>query len=218
MVVSNPAANQGAIPALLAISLKQVLLALAAGLLLWLLMVQLVDASPVLLLVIAIQLGFLLVAYRFRGWKFERTGILAGVVVMVAAVILGVCYDVLLRLLVGAGTPTIGPWGEVRRLAPGLAGLIVIFGVLIGPAGDECFLRAGLFGSWQAEGRPWSGALLSSALFAAARLDPWNLVAYFGLGMLLCGTYRWTGSVLAVWIAHSLLNAILFVFLYCGYE
>jgi membrane protease YdiL (CAAX protease family) len=131
---------------------------------------------------------------------------------------LGLLYDVLLQWLFGAGTPTVGPWGEVRLLDRELAGAIIVVGIVFGPAGDERFFRAGLFGTWQAAGRPWSGALFSSALFAIARLDAANLLAYFGLGLLLCAAYRWTGSVLAVWIAHALLNSVMFVLLFCGYE
>lgn len=136
---------------------------------------------------------------------------------MFAAVLLGLLYDVLLRWTFGAGSPTIGPWGEVRNLQPFPAALILTFGVLLGPAGDERFFRAGLFGVWTDANRPWSGALLSSILFALARFDLWNLPAYFGLGLLLCAVYRWTGSLLSAWIAHALLNAAMFALLYCGY-
>lgn len=218
MVVPNSTVSQGTISALLAVSLKRVLLALGVGLLLWLPMLFVVDASPHLLLVIAIQIGFLLVSFRLRAWQFHRKAIMAGVVIMIAAVTLGVCLDVLQSRLCGAATVTIGSWGAVRLLAPGWAAVIVILAVLIGPAGDESFLRAGLFRTWQAEGRPWSGAFLSSALFAIVRLDPWNMPAYFGLGMLLCAAYHRTGSLPTVWIAHAFLNAVLFVFLFCGYE
>jgi membrane protease YdiL (CAAX protease family) len=107
---------------------------------------------------------------------------------------------------------------EVRGMNAPAVGAVLGMGVLIGPAADERFFRGGLFGVWQAAGRPWSGAFLSSGLFALARLDPWNLPAYFGLGMLLCAAYRWTGSLLAVWVGHALLNAVMFTLLFCGYE
>jgi membrane protease YdiL (CAAX protease family) len=226
MVVSNPAASQGNVGALLLASFKRTAAALVAGLALWLLLVLFLKPSStnryLLLFVIANQLGFLLVSLRPALMRIENktmaSAILAGVLLMLAAVILGVLYDGMLRLLFGTAAPTLGPWGEVRRLdfLPALA--IVIAGVLIGPAGDERFFRAGLFGTWQAAGRPWCGAFLSSALFALARLDLWNLPAYFGLGMLLCGAYRWTGSLFAVWVGHSLLNVAMFVLLFCGYE
>jgi membrane protease YdiL (CAAX protease family) len=175
-----------------------------------------------LLLVMTFQIGFLVEAFRFRPLKIERSmparAILAGVLLMLSAGLLGVLYDVLLRLVFGTEAPTIGPWGVARRLDFLLASGIVIWGVLIGPACDEWFFRAGLFGTWQSAGRPLSGALLSAALFALARLDPMNLPAYFGLGLLLCGVYRWTDSLLAVWIGHALLNVAMFVMLFCGYE
>jgi membrane protease YdiL (CAAX protease family) len=217
MVVPNPAASQGTVLALLVISLKRVLAAVGVGFLLWLVMLVLFEGT-VLLIVIANQLGFLLTACRFQRMHRDRKAILAGVLIMLVAVTLGVGYDVVLRWLFGSGTPTIGPWADVRRLEFFPACLVLALGVLIGPAGDEWFFRAGLFRTWQAAGRPWCGALLSSGLFAAARLDPWNLVAYFGLGMLLCGAYRWTASVLAVWIGHTLLNGAIFVLLFYGYE
>jgi uncharacterized protein len=90
--------------------------------------------------------------------------------------------------------------------------------MLVGPAGDERFFRGGLFGSWANACWPWSGALLSAALFAVVRLDLWNLPAYFGLGLLLCAVVRWTGSLVSAWTAHGLLNAAMFILLYFGYE
>ena len=39
-----------------------------------------------------------------------------------------------------------------------------------------------------------------------------------GLGLLLCGAYRWTDSLLVVWIGHGLLNAVMFLLLVSGYE
>jgi membrane protease YdiL (CAAX protease family) len=232
MVVPRSDANQGAAASLLLFTLGIYLAACVMGFLLWLGLVILplettrasigTDRFLLLLFVIAIQVSCLLLSSRRRNGKPARNEIvkalLIGVLCMLAAVILGILYDIALRVMVGAETPTIGPWGEVRRLDRLPCAAILIFGVLIGPAADERFFRGVLFGTWQAAGRPWSGALLSSALFALARLDPWNLLAYFGLGLLLCCVYRWTRSLLAVWIAHSLLNAALFVLLFCGYE
>jgi membrane protease YdiL (CAAX protease family) len=226
MVVSNPAASQGGVRALLLASCKRAAAAFAFGSVFWILLVLVLEPSTtnhsLLLLVIANQLGFLLVYAQMEKLRIETKmiprALLASVLLMLVAVLLGVLYDSILRILFGTATPTIGPWSEVRRLDFLPALVIVTAGVLIGPAGDESFFRAGLFGTWQAAGWSWSGALLSSGLFAVARLDLWNLPAYFGLGMLLCGAYRWTGSLLVVWVGHGLLNAAMFGFLYCGYE
>jgi membrane protease YdiL (CAAX protease family) len=218
MVVSNPAASQLTTQALLLTSSRRVLAALGVATLIWMPMIFFVQESRVFLLVMANQVGFLLVSPRLQRSQFNRRVMATGVLVMLAGVTFGVCYDAVLRLLFGAGTPTIGPWGEVRRMNAPAIGATLGMGVLIGPAADERFFRGGLFGVWQAAGRPWSGALLSSGLFALARLDPGNLPAYFGLGMLLCAAYSWTGSLLAVWVGHALLNAAMFTFLFCGYE
>jgi membrane protease YdiL (CAAX protease family) len=222
MVVSKPAASQTTPAALLRASSQRLLTALSVALLLWLVLVLVIEVNRLLLLVMAIQLACLLVSLQQPKAKSETKSsagaILAGVLSMMAAVILGVTYDLVLRWLFGPGTATIGPWGEVRRTDFVPAAVILLVGVLIGPLGEERFFRAGLFGSWQAAHRPWTGAVLSSGFFALARLDLWNLLAYFGLGMVLCGVYRWTGRLLAVWIAHALLNAVMFAFLFCRYQ
>lgn len=217
-MVPDVTRSQTTLRGLLLVSVKRTLACAAIALFLWLGLLFVVDANPQLLAIVALQLSFLTAAFRLEAPRVSAKALASGALIALAAVALGFCYDAMLRVLFGPGSPTIGPWGEVRRMAPLPRAVMLAVAVLIGPAGDESFFRADFFGTWQAAGRPWSGALLSSAVFALARLDPWNIPAYFGLGMLLCWAFRRTESVLAVWTAHALLNAGMFGLLFSGYE
>jgi membrane protease YdiL (CAAX protease family) len=137
---------------------------------------------------------------------------------MSLAVVLGIIYDMSLRAVFGNDAPTIGPWGAARYVPPVAAGLIVAFGVSLGPLADEYFFRAGIFGAWAGAGAPRLGALVSSVLFALSRLDLVNFPAYVGLGLLLCAVYNRTGSLLAPLTTHVLLNAAMFTLLFNGYQ
>src|ERR1051325_392188 len=225
MVASDSHANQRHVGGRLLPSVGGAVIAVMDAFLLWLgLTAWPPTASPRLLLLLAVitqQSVFLVVSIRFESMLEPRTlaqAISAGVLVMLVAVVLGIGYDGVVRWLFGAESPSMGPWGEVRRLEFLPATALVAWGVLLGPAGDEWVFRAGLFGAWRDAGRPWTGALFSSALVALQRLEPLDVAAFFGLGLLLCAVYRWTGSLLAVWLGHALLNAAMFVLLFCGYE
>jgi membrane protease YdiL (CAAX protease family) len=134
------------------------------------------------------------------------------------AVVLGIVYDMLLRVLFGNDAPTIGPGGAARSLSPLAGGFIVAAGISLGPFADECFFRAVIFRAWSGAGAPRLGALVSSVLFALSRFDMVNFPAYVGLGLLLCTVYHRTGSLLAPLTMHVLLNVAMFGLLFSGYQ
>jgi uncharacterized protein len=149
---------------------------------------------------------------------FLWPALLTGVLGTFLAIVLGIIYDMLVRCLPGALTPTIGPFGAVRQVHPLAAALIVAVAVSVGPFADEWFFRADVFGAWARAGNPMLGALVSSLLFAVSRLDMINFPAYIGLGLLLCAVYHRTGSLLAPLTTHVLNNGAMFVLLWSGYQ
>ncbi|HBI44614.1 MAG TPA: hypothetical protein DDY78_17455 [Planctomycetales bacterium] len=177
-----------------------------------------------LMIVLGNQLGFLTVSVRGRqpakgqGRPSRVRPLIAGVLAMLICVVLGLCYDEVLRWLFGAGTPTVGLWAAVCDVGSGLAGGILFLGIVVGPLGDECFFRGLVLHRWAEAGKPQSGLLVSSTLFALSRLDAWNFPAYVGMGWLLGWFYLRTGSLLTSWTAHSLLNSAMFALLYWGYR
>jgi membrane protease YdiL (CAAX protease family) len=177
-----------------------------------------------LMIILGNQFGFLFVSLRerqpakTRGETSRLRAFIAGVVAMLICVVLGLCYDEVLRRLFGPGTPTLGLWAAVRDVGSGLAGGILFLGILVGPLGDEGFFRGLVLRRWAEAGRPQSGLLVSSTLFALSRLDVWNFLAYIGMGWLLGWFYLRTGSLLTSWTAHSLLNSAMFALLYWGYQ
>ncbi len=106
--------------------------------------------------------------------------------------------------------------------------LIVAVVVLFGPAVEEFFFRGAIFGGLYRLGLLFSrasgdragkvnigigekvsfaiSALLSSALFALAHLEPALLAVLFVLAIALCALYRRTGSLLPCFVAHATFN------------
>ncbi len=203
--------------------------ALVLGALLWVPMIfflpteaRLGERSGLLLVVLGNQVGCLIVGLARRRMPSvpasSRLAFLAGVAGVLVAVSLGIAYDQFLRVFFAADAPTIGPWGAVRAMPILICCSIVFFGVAVSPAADEFFFRNGVFRIWRDAGYSGEGALVSSILFALSRLEFVNIPAYVGLGILLCAIYYWTGSLLAPWITHTLLNAAMFLLLFSGYQ
>lgn len=106
---------------------------------------------------------------------------------------------------------------------------VVAVVVLFGPAVEEFFFRGAIFGGLYRLGlfvsRAFGGkaggrnkgtgekisfvvsALLSSALFALAHLEPRILAVLFVLAIALCALYRRTGSLLPCFVAHATFNS-----------
>ncbi len=100
--------------------------------------------------------------------------------------------------------------------------LVVAVVVLFGPAVEEFFFRGAIFGGLYRLGLLFSSdkgnigigekvsfaisALLSSALFALAHLEPALLAVLFVLALALCALYRRTGSLLPCFVAHATFN------------
>jgi membrane protease YdiL (CAAX protease family) len=182
-----------------------------------------------LILVMACQMAFLVAGIMLRREKPRpapapnaafslAVGLLTGLTAAFLLIVLGLLYDGALRIVFGAGTPTLGPWAAVRELGAGPAVAVGLWGVVLGPAGDELFCRGVLFRRFERAGRSRLGAAVSALLFAASRLDPSNFIAYTAMGLLLAWLYQRTGTVVTSWTAHAATNGVMFALLLSGYE
>lgn len=120
---------------------------------------------------------------------------------------------------VGLGTEAANEAG-VRAMLAGrpLAGMLAVG--LAAPLVEELVLRRRLFGQFWRAGFPWTGVLVSGALFAllhefapdVGQTTPeWLLLMaqYLGAGALFAWLYLRTGRILAPIAAHALNNLVL---------
>ncbi|MBY0521962.1 MAG: CPBP family intramembrane metalloprotease [Gemmataceae bacterium] len=230
MLSSSPPVEQPSTATLLRGTAVDVAAALVLGAAVWLpLLVALRSWAgsdmrhSLLIIIVGNQVGFVLVG-RHRssppkqGASRTRNAIGMGLLVAVALILLGVIYDMILRLAFGAGTPTIGPWGAIRSLDRVPAILMLVVGTVAAPAAEEWFFRGVLFRRWADAGQSAAGAVLSALLYAAAALDAWNAPAYLAMGLILTSVYARTGTLLAPWTAHAFVNSAMLALLFSGYE
>jgi membrane protease YdiL (CAAX protease family) len=86
-------------------------------------------------------------------------------------------------------------------------GWLILALVVVAPLVEEVFFRGFLFQGFRKK-YGWVGAmLLSSAIFAAAHLDPVTLIPTFVLGIVLSYVYHRSNSVWPGVILHFLINA-----------
>jgi membrane protease YdiL (CAAX protease family) len=79
--------------------------------------------------------------------------------------------------------------------------------VIIAPIVEETFFRGFLFAGFRQRYGYNKAALLSSAIFAAAHLQPSVLVPTFVLGYIFSYLYQRSNSILPGMILHFLVNA-----------
>jgi len=84
----------------------------------------------------------------------------------------------------------------------------VLVGVILAPIVEEIFFRGFLFQGFRQSYGWVNGALLSSAVFGLAHLDPVAFIPTFILGVLLAYMYHRSNSVWPGIILHILVNAL----------
>jgi uncharacterized protein len=84
----------------------------------------------------------------------------------------------------------------------------IVVGVIVAPVVEELFFRGFLFQGFRQRYGWVNGALLSSAVFAVAHLDPVALIPTFILGILLAYMYHRTDSVWIPILLHVLVNGM----------
>jgi membrane protease YdiL (CAAX protease family) len=97
---------------------------------------------------------------------------------------------------------------EQAGATSGLFGLVVIFvsGTIVVPLGEELAFRGFVFGSLRDRYGLCFGVLASSLFFAVVHGSVPNVAATFALGVIFCGLYERSGTLLAPVVAHSYFN------------
>ncbi|HEY5730897.1 MAG TPA: type II CAAX endopeptidase family protein [Anaerolineales bacterium] len=143
--------------------------------------------------------------------KFEWSTLALGCGLVIASYILIIIHNGLLFLL---GVETQGE--EILGLFDALDSPIwfVIVGVIFAPIVEEIFFRGFLFQGFRQKYGWVKGALISSAIFGVAHLDPVALIPTFILGLVLAYVYHRSNSVWISVILHMLVNGFGFCSLY----
>jgi len=172
-----------------------------------------VAQSATLILVQLAYLLPLLVVFAYRrvnplslGFgKFEWSTLGLGCGLLIASYMIILVHNGVLTLL---GVETQGT--EILKLFDSLDSPIwfIIVGVIFAPIVEELFFRGFLFQGFRQRYGWVGGALLSSAIFGLAHLDPVALIPTFILGLLLAYMYQRSNSVWPGIILHVLVNAL----------
>lgn len=82
--------------------------------------------------------------------------------------------------------------------------------VILAPIFEEIVFRGFLFGGLRYKIGDFFGATLSSFIFAAVHgYSPMGFVSVVISGLIFCGLYRWSGSLIPGMIAHAAFNLVL---------
>jgi membrane protease YdiL (CAAX protease family) len=86
----------------------------------------------------------------------------------------------------------------------------ILFGCVVAPIVEEPVFRGFIFAGLRRAWGAGAAAVTSSALFAATHgYSLWGSAGIFVFGLLMCGLYRATGTLLVPMAVHALTNAIL---------
>ena len=172
---------------------------------------KLAQSALIVLLELAYLLPVILIfAWRGIHWKslgfgkFSGSTLGIGCGLLVGGYILIILHNVLLFFL---GVDTQGE--EIVKMFAELNSPFWFFlvGAVFAPLVEEIFFRGFLFQGFR-ERYGWQiGMLLSSAIFAAAHLDPVALIPTFILGNVLAYVYHRSNSVWPGIFLHFLVNA-----------
>lgn len=172
---------------------------------------ELAQSAGIILLELAYLLPVILIfAWKRVHWKylgfrkFEARVLGLGCGLLVGAYLVILLHNL---ILLGLGIDTQGE--SILRLIEMLESPVWFFlvGVVFAPFVEEIFFRSFLFQGFR-QNYGWKRAtLLSSAVFAAAHLDPASLIPTFVLGMVLAYLFHKSNSVWPGMILHFLVNA-----------
>ena len=171
---------------------------------------ELAQSAGIILLELAYLLPVLLIfAWKRIHWKylgfrkFEARVLGLGCGLLIGAYLIILLHNL---ILLGLGIDTQGE--SILRLIEMLESPVWFFlvGVVFAPFVEEIFFRSFLFQGFR-QSYGWKRAtLLSSAIFAAAHLDPASLIPTFVLGMVLAYLFHKSNSVWPGVILHFLVN------------
>lgn len=174
--------------------------------------VELAQSAVIILLELAYLLPVVLIfAWKRISWKhlgfrrFEWKTLGLGCGLLIGSYALILIHNIILVRL------GIAPQGEsILRLIQKLEspGWFFVVGVLLAPFVEEIFFRGFLFQGFRQKYGWKSAMLLSSAIFAAAHLDPVALIPTFLLGFVLAYLYHRSNSLWPGIILHFLINGL----------
>jgi membrane protease YdiL (CAAX protease family) len=140
----------------------------------------------------------------WSAWGFLRpkTAIVWAVpVALVVTYVVGTLYDAM------ANPPQQNVIDAFPHTTTGLI-LFALTACVVAPVFEEAFFRGFVFKGLARSWGPVWGAMVSSALFAAAHEQLTIFVPIFVLGLALCWVYQKTGSLWATIALHCLFNSI----------
>jgi membrane protease YdiL (CAAX protease family) len=172
-----------------------------------LILVQLVYLVPVLVILAYRRIDIKSIGFG----KFEWNTLALGCGLVIASYVIIIIHNGLLYLL---GVETQGE--EILGLFSGLESPVwfVVVGVIFAPVVEEIFFRGFLFQGFRQRYGWVKGALISSAAFSVAHLDPVALIPTFILGVVMAYMYHRSNSVWPSIILHVLVNGFGFCSLY----
>jgi membrane protease YdiL (CAAX protease family) len=101
------------------------------------------------------------------------------------------------------------------RSFPLLGFLAVVFaGGVLAPIAEELYFRGFVFGVYHRTRGPLVSYGVTSLVFASLHLNPQALLPILVLSLILCYTYRRTGSIVPGIVAHGVNNSTAFCILY----
>ena len=145
------------------------------------------------------------IPWKYLGFgKFSLNTLALGFVLLIASYLIIIPHNLILDKL-GIGTQ-----GEqILEIFNELESPIwlVLAGAVVAPVVEEIFFRGFLFQGFRQKYGWVAAIILSSAIFAAAHLDPVSLIPTFVLGSVLAYLYHISNSVWPGIIFHFLVNA-----------
>ncbi|HKE02382.1 MAG TPA: CPBP family intramembrane glutamic endopeptidase, partial [Planctomycetota bacterium] len=182
-------------------------------------------AMPALIAIVLLsgQAGFLAIALRRRArarsrgepvpeWSGgTRSSLLVGCAAGAALFGLGWVHDLAVAKVFGA-QPSV--WNATLAFPAWGKWLVAVLGATAAPACEEVFFRGHVFASFDIAGHRRAGYVVSTLLFAAAHLDPVNVVFYVAAGLVLAWVFVRTRSLGAAIAAHLVTNAASFALMY----
>lgn len=130
---------------------------------------------------------------------------LRGVGAGLAMLLFSGVFVLIARKLFGDVPDTLSFLRELKS-GPIVTGLVVLAVSLFTPVYEEFFFRGVMFGSAEAVGKGWAGAIVSSILFAAMHGSLVLFLFYFVFGLLMCWLLRTARHIASPISAHMTLN------------
>ena len=161
---------------------------------------ELIYLLPVVIILALRHAQFKLLGYR----RFDPRFILIGCSLLVPAYVITIINNSLF-LTFGKDIQA----NEILQLLNTLSSpySFIFTGVIIAPIVEESFFRGFLFAGFRGRYGWNKAALLSSAIFAAAHLQPSVLVPTFILGYMFSYLYQKSNSIFPGMLMHFLVNA-----------